>query len=83
MSTAALFLAFNRPEPTRHVCEAIRQAAPPRRRPYVAADAPRAGREAESACYEEAHRIGTAIDWAGDLKTMLREEDLACKKRRE
>ena len=38
LKTAVLFLVFNRPDTTRKVFEAIRQAKPPRL--YVAADVP-------------------------------------------
>ena len=38
LKTAVLFLVFNRPNTTRQVFEAIRQAKPPRL--YVAADVP-------------------------------------------
>lgn len=78
MRSAVLFLVFNRPDTTRRVFEAIRAARPPRL--YVAADGPRPGRDAEGALCAEARAIATAIDWPCGLQTLLREQNLGCKR---
>jgi len=73
-----LFLVFNRPDTTERVFEAIRQARPPRL--YVAADGPRAGRPGEAERCETVRRIATAVDWPCELVTLLRDENLGCKR---
>jgi hypothetical protein len=77
LSTAVLFLVFNRPETTRQVFEAIRQAKPTRL--YVAADGPRASREGEAERCEKVRNIATAVDWPCELKTLFRQDNLGCK----
>lgn len=74
MNTAVLFLIFNRPDTTRVVFEAIRQARPPRL--YVAADGPRTGRDGERKRCEEVRRITTTVDWPCEVKKLFRDENL-------
>lgn len=71
-----LFLVFNRPDVTKRVFEAIRQARPPRL--YVAADGAREDREGEDQLVEETRRIATAVDWDCKVITLFREENLGC-----
>jgi hypothetical protein len=78
LQTAVLFLVFNRPDTTRQVFEAIRQAKPPRL--YVAADGPRANREGEAERASQVREIATAVDWPCEVKTLFRDENLGCKK---
>jgi hypothetical protein len=78
LKTAVLFLVFNRPDTTRQVFEAIRQAKPPRL--YVAADGPREGKLGEVECVEEVRTIATAVDWPCEVKTLFRDKNLGCKK---
>jgi hypothetical protein len=78
LQTAVLFLVFNRPDTTKKVFEAIRQAKPPRL--YVAADGPRANREGESERAEQVRNIATAVDWPCEVKTLFRNENLGCMK---
>jgi hypothetical protein len=73
-----LFLVFNRPDTTARVFETIRQAHPPRL--YVAADGPRASRPGEADRCEAVRRLATAVDWPCELKTLLRHENLGCKR---
>lgn len=77
MNTPVLFLVFNRPDSTRQVFEAIRQARPPRL--YVAADGPRENREGERERCEEVRKISTAVDWPCVIRTQFRSENLGCK----
>jgi hypothetical protein len=74
MTTAVLFLIFNRPETTARVFEAIRAARPPRL--YVTADGPREGRHGEVERCNEARRIATAVDWPCEVKTLFRDSNL-------
>jgi hypothetical protein len=76
LDTPVLFIVFNRPETTRQVFEAIRQARP--RQLFVAADGPRADRDGEVERCAEVRRIATAVDWDCELRTMFRTENLGC-----
>jgi hypothetical protein len=73
-----LLVAFNRPEATARVFDAIRQARPPRL--YVAADGPRASRPGEAALCAEVRRIASAVDWPCSLQLLFRDENLGCKR---
>ena len=66
-NTAVLLLAFNRPDTTLKVFEAIRKAKPPRL--YVSCDGPRKGREGEAERVARVHKITTDVDL--DLKGLL------------
>lgn len=78
LSTAVLFLIFNRLDTTKQVFEAIRQAKPPRL--YVAADGPRESKvgEAEGVQAVRDYVIDN-IDWDCEVKTLFREKNLGCK----
>lgn len=78
LQTSVLFLVFNRPDTTKQVFEAIRQAQPPRL--YVAADGPRANREGEAERAEQVRKIATSVDWPCEVKTLFRNENLGCKR---
>ncbi|GAB3323533.1 glycosyltransferase family 2 protein [Haliea atlantica] len=78
LSTAVLFLIFNRPDTTAKVFEEIRRAKPPRL--YVSADGAREGNEGELARVEAARSVATAIDWPCELKTLFRDKNLGCKR---
>lgn len=73
-----LFLVFNRPEQTRRVFEAIREARP--HRLYVAADGPRCDRPGESERCAEVRTIATTVDWPCQLQILFREHNLGCRK---
>lgn len=77
LSTAVLFLVFNRPHTTQRVFEAIRQARPPRL--YVAADGPKADRQEEAEKVAQVRQIATQVDWPCEVKTLFREKNLGCK----
>ena len=78
LKTAVLFIVFNRPDTTRQVFEAIRQAKPPRL--YVVADGPREGKLGEFERVKEVRTIATAVDWPCEVKTLFRDKNLGCKK---
>jgi len=79
LNTPVLFLVFNRPETTKLVFEAIRQAKPPRL--YVVADDPRADHPGE---YKKVKFVRDyvmdSIDWECDVKTLFREQNIGCKR---
>ena len=76
--TPVLFLIFNRPDHTRRVFDAIRQAKPSRL--FIAADGPRHDRPGERERCEEVRRIATAVDWDCEVVTLFRVENLGCKR---
>lgn len=78
LKIAVLFLIFNRPDVTKEVFEAIRQAQPPRL--YIAADGPRHHRIGEIEKCEETRKIIGQIDWPCQIKTLFRTENLGCKR---
>jgi len=78
VTTPVLFIVFNRPDVTKRVFEAIRQAKPPRL--YIAADGPREGRAGEAEKVADVRRIATAVDWDCEVKTLFREKNLGCKR---
>ena len=78
LKIAVLFLVFNRPDTTRQVFEAIRKVKPPRL--YVAADGPREGKLDEIERVKEVRKIATAVDWPCEVKTLLRDKNLGCKR---
>lgn len=77
LQTAVLLLVFNRPDTTRRVFEAIRQARP--RRLYVAADGPRTSKAGEAQRCAEVIRIATAVDWPCEVNTLVSTENQGCK----
>lgn len=78
LSTAVLFLVFNRPDTTKKVFEAIRQAKPPRL--YIAADGPRGGKKGEAERVDQVRNyVINNIDWPCDVKTLFRDDNLGCK----
>jgi hypothetical protein len=78
LATPVLFINFNRPESTRKVFNAIRQARPTRL--YVAADGPRKEILGESQLCKEVRAIATSVDWDCDVKTLFSDENLGCGK---
>ena len=77
-STPILFLVFNRPDTTRQVFDAIRQAKPEQL--FVAADGPRANRLEEAGQCEAVRAIVEQVDWTCEVKTLFRSENLGCGK---
>lgn len=77
LKTPVLFLVFNRPDTTKLVFEAIREAKPPRL--YVASDGHRITKEGEAERVHEVRAIATNVDWDCEIKTLFRDENLGCK----
>jgi hypothetical protein len=72
-----LMIAFNRPEKTLRVLEAVRAVAP--RQLYVAVDGPRAGHAGDEDRCARTRRLFDRVDWPCDLHTLFRERNLGCK----
>lgn len=77
MKSPVLFLVFNRPDTTKRVFEAIRQAQPPKL--YVVADGPRGNILGEQEKCLDVRNIATQIDWDCEIKTLFRNKNLGCK----
>jgi hypothetical protein len=73
-----LLLVFNRPDTTKLVFERIRQARP--RQLFIAADGPRSWLENEAEQCAAARAVTTRVDWDCQVKTLMREENLGCKR---
>ena len=72
---AVLFMVFNRPNETRLVMEAIRQAKPAKL--YVASDGARS--DEEKAVVNEVREITAHVDWPCELRTLFRPTNLGCR----
>lgn len=77
LNTAVLFLVFNRPDTTKQVFEAIKEAKPPRL--YIAADGARKEKDGEQEKVRQVREIATKVDWECEVKMLFREENLGCK----
>lgn len=77
LDTPVLFLVFNRPDTTRQVFEAIRQARP--RQLFIAADGPRPGRPDDAEKCTLVRQVVAQVDWNCEVKTLFRENNLGCK----
>jgi hypothetical protein len=76
LDTPVLLLVFNRPDTTRRVFEAIRQAKP--RRLFIAADGPRPSRPEDAPRVAQVREIVSRVDWDCEVKTLFRQENLGC-----
>ncbi len=76
LDTPVLLLIFNRPDTTRRVFEAIRQARP--KRLFVAADGPRPARPDDAEKCRLAREVVAGVDWDCDVRTLFRTENLGC-----
>lgn len=80
MNTAVAFIVFNRPEVTRRVLAAIREARPPML--LVIADGPRADMPGEAAkCAEVRAIIEAGVDWPCEVRRNYSEINLGCGRR--
>ena len=75
--TPVLFLIFNRPDTTKKVFNAIRQAKP--RQLFIAADGPRENVKGEKERCVQARKIIEQVDWDCKVKTLFRDKNLGCK----
>jgi hypothetical protein len=72
-----LLLAFNRPDTTRIVIDALRAAKPAR--VFLAVDGPRDGKDGEPAAIAAVQALAGALDWGCEVRTLFRERNLGCK----
>lgn len=79
LCTPVALFVFNRPEPTRRVMEAVRQARPPKL--LVVADGPRPERPGEAALCAQTRAVCEAVDWNCELLTNYSDTNLGCKRR--
>jgi len=78
LNTPLLFLAYNRPDPTRQVLAAIRAARPGKL--FIATDGPKPGKPGDyEKCQAVRDILRNGIDWDCEVHTLLREENLGCK----
>jgi len=76
-SPAVLVLGFNRPDKTRLVLDAVREAVPSK--VFFAVDGPRKERAGESARVLEVQSLAASIDWDCELRTLFRSANLGCR----
>lgn len=72
-----LLLAFNRPDTTRVVIDALRAARPAR--VFFAVDGPRKGKDGEPAAVAAVQALASSLDWDCEVRTLFRENNLGCK----
>jgi hypothetical protein len=77
VTSAVLFIIFNRPDTTAKVFDRIRAARPAKL--YIAADGPRAGHPDEEEFCKKAREVVAKIDWDCEVKTLFRETNMGCK----
>lgn len=79
LNTPVLFLIFNRPKSSFLVFEAIRKAKP--KQLFIASDGYRNAKSGEKDTVENLRKdIVEKIDWACEVKTLFRDENMGCKK---
>ena len=71
-------MIFNRPDTTARVFEAICQAQPTKL--CITADSPREGRAGEGYLCEQTPKVAMEVDWPCKVTTLLRNQNLGCKK---
>lgn len=71
-------IAFNRPEKTQRVFEAVRAAAP--RRLYLAADGPRADVPSDVDRCERTRRVLDDVTWPCEVQRLYQPRNLGCKR---
>lgn len=77
LTTAVLFLVFNRLETVKIVFDAIRKAKPPRL--YIASDGARNINDEDAKVNSIREYILSNIDWECEIKTLFRNQNLGCK----
>lgn len=70
-------MVFNRPDTTRKVFEAIRQARPTHL--YIACDGPRANIESDYQTVKQVQNIVSNINWPCTVERLYRDRNLGCK----
>ncbi len=76
--TPLLMIAFNRPEKTRRVFDAVRAAAP--KRLYVAADGPRVDVPSDVDRCDRTRHVLEDVTWPCEVQRLYQTENLGCKR---
>ena len=76
--TPLLMIAFNRPEKTRRVFDAVRAAAP--KRLYLAADGPRADVPSDVDRCDRTRHVLEDVTWPCEVQRLYQTENLGCKR---
>jgi hypothetical protein len=79
MKTPVAFIIFNRPDTTKRVFEAIRQAKPPKL--FIIADGPRSNHPSDIEKCAAARAIIDGVDWECEVLTNYSDINLGCGKR--
>ena len=77
LTTPVLLLAFNRPNCTQKIFDAIREAKPENL--YIAVDGPRKHNTEDLSLCKKVRSIATQVDWPCNLSTLIQEENLGCR----
>jgi len=77
MTTPILLLIYNRPDYTKEVFAAIRDARP--KKLYISADGPRTDIKDDFKLCGETRNIVSQVDWECEVKTLFRDKNLGCK----
>ena len=72
-----LILAFNRPDTTARVFEALRAVKPPRI--FFAVDGPRPEKAGDAERVAKVREFASSVDWQSDVQTLFRPRNLGCK----
>ena len=72
-----LILAFNRPDTTARVFEALRGVKPPRL--FFAVDGPRPDKPDDAQRVAKVRELAATVDWPCDTKVLFRDRNLGCK----
>lgn len=77
LKVPVLLLIFNRPDTTRLVFEAIKQAKPEKL--YIAGDGPRLNVTGETENCRRTRKIADSVTWDCEIKTLFQAKNLGCK----
>lgn len=73
-TTPVLIIAFNRPDVTQKVFDAIRKAEPPKL--FLSVDGPRENRPGEKDLVQAVRDIAKQVDWKCEVKTLFHEKNV-------
>jgi hypothetical protein len=76
LKTPILLIIFNRPETTKEVFAAIRNARPSRL--FIAADAPRPNHPTDEERSKQTREVIATVDWPCEVFTLLRDSNRGC-----
>jgi hypothetical protein len=77
-NTPILFIIFNRPDKAKEVFKKIQEIKP--KQLFIAADGPRKNNPEDVELCKQTREILNGINWDCELKNLLREENVGCKK---